>query len=493
VNGSRAIRVAIAALPAALIAINLLVIPGYTGDDAFILFTYARNLAVHGVVGYNTPYPTYGSTSILWVVLCAGFSLFTGDVVLTGRVLSAVLAVASAALFAGYLSTVLRLPARLVFAGLVIYLVNAVVFRWMMTGMETGLTLFMAVLILRYWSPAHPLRNAFLSIAAYLDRPEFLIIPLAYAVTLVFRRRSDPAGSPGGSGTRREAAVYFPATVVLFGCWFLAAAGYFHALFPLTSFKTGSLFDAASVYRFAAVAGGMYPDLLLLILIGALTGGISLKALRGIPPAEMLLVLFSALILGVYAFKGTSMISRYLIIIHPAAALMAVRLLARESGGRWLPRAAIGIAAVQAVLFLTLHIGPVRSFVEGFQQVYTSLGRELQAERDTGSVIVSDVGIVGYYSGRPLIDMAGLVSTHTREAGTNADTALIARFRPRFVIARLPSPAIDSCTARWKASSPALAAVTELRHDRIGRLGTMGHEGDAFDVYLVRLTWGENP
>jgi len=487
-SDGRAIRMAIAALPAALIALNLLSIPGYTGDDAFIHFTYARNLAEHGIVGYNTPFPTYGSTSILWVFLCAGFSFLSGNVVLTGRVLSAILTVSSAALFAGYLSGTVRLSPRLVLAGMVIYLVNAVMFRWMMTGMETGLTLFVAVLILRSWSPAHPLRNAFLTIAAYLDRPEFILVPLAYAVTLALRRGGKGVRDAGG---RREAAVYYPATAALFACWFFAASGYFHMLLPLTAFKSGSVFDLESLYRFGAVAGGMYPDLLVLVILVALAGRHSREALRGVPPAEALLFVFSALVLGMYALKGTNVISRYLIIVHPAAVLLAVRLLARLDTGRWLSRAALGIAAVQAALFLTLHFGAIRSFVSGFQSTYTSLGRQLAADRDTGSVMVADVGIVGYYSRRPLIDASGLVSTHTRDAGTAADTALIARYRPRFVIARLASPAIDSCALRWMTSVPGLTGVRRLRHDRIGRLGTMGHAQDTYDIYLMRLDWGE--
>ncbi|HTO94412.1 MAG TPA: hypothetical protein VMM80_08550, partial [Bacteroidota bacterium] len=464
----RLVRVAIAILPAALIALNLLLIPGYTGDDAFIHFTYARNLAAHGVVGYNTTYPTYGSTSILWVFACAAFSLLSGDVVLTGRVLSALLTVGSAAIFAGYLSGTLRLPGRCVLAGMVIYLVNAVMFRWMMTGMETGLTLLMVVLILRFWSPAHPLRNALLTIAAYLDRPEFILIPLAYAVTLALRRRE---------GVRGEAAYYFPATALLFACWFLAASLYFHTPLPLTSFKTGSLFDAESLRRFAAVAGGMYPDLLVLVLLAALAGYFSRESWRGIPPAEALLFAFSVLVSGMYALKGTNMISRYLLITHPAAVLLVVRFIAPVAGGRRLSLAAFGVALVQTVLFLTLHIGPIRSFVGGFQSVYTSLGRELETERDTGSVMVADVGIVGYYSRRELIDVAGLVSTHTREAGTAAEGALIDRYRPRYVIERLASPAIDSCVAAWKAATPELTGAAELRHERIGRLGVMGHGG----------------
>ncbi|HUI09911.1 MAG TPA: hypothetical protein VL221_06265 [Bacteroidota bacterium] len=493
-NEARVLRTAVAVLPAALIALNLLVIPGYTGDDAFIHFTFARNLATHGVFGYNTPYPSYGSTSILWVIVCAGFSLLTGNVVLTGRVLSALLTVGSAALFAGYLSTKLRLPLRGVLAGLAIYLVNAVMFRWMMTGMETGLTLFVAVLILRSWSTAHSLRNALLSLTAFLDRPEFILIPLACAIALSFRRGGKSYQDPGARqtpGTGWNAAAYFAVTAILFACWFMAASLYFHAFLPMTSFKTGSLFDAESLYRFTAVVGGTYPDLLLLAGFLVITGHFSRQVFRGIPPGEALFFVFSVLLLGMYALKGTNMISRYLLIIHPAAALLMVRLLASAGARRWLPRAAIGIGVVQAALFLTLHLEPIRAFVSGFQSVYASMGRELGAAPDTGSVMVADVGIVGYYSGRPIIDTGGLVSIHTREAGTAADTALIARYRPRFVIARRATPGIDSCAASWKASAPALAAVAPLRHERIGRLGTMGREGDAYDVYLLRLSWGE--
>jgi len=481
-TAGRAARLAIIAAPAALLALNLLVIPGYTGDDAFIHFTYARNLAERGIVSYNTGAASYGSTSILWVVLCAAGSLLSRDVVLTGRVLCALFTIASGALFAEYLSSTLRLSPRCVLAGLTVYLGNAVMFRWMLTGMETGLTLFVAVLLLRSWSPGHPLRNALLTLAAYLDRPEFILLPVAWCLVLFIRRRE---------GARREALLYVPALIALFACWFGAASAYFHALFPLTSLKTGSAFDAESLLRFAGVAAGMYPDLIAAAALLALTGRASRAALRNVPPAEMLLFAFSAILLCTYALKGTNMISRYLLIIHPAVALLFVRLLAADGSGRRLARGAVLIAGAQTALFLSVHLGPIRSFVGGFQSVYASLGRRIAAEPDTGAVMAADVGMVGYYSRRPVIDLGGLTSTHTRDAGTTADTAIVARYRPRYVIARLPSPAIDSCVARWKAASPALTGAAQLRHDRIGRLGVMGSAHDTYDVYLVRLLWAE--
>jgi len=480
----RRIRLAIFLFPLVLIALNLLAIPGYTGDDAYIHFTYARNLIEHGTISYNTSNPTYGSTSLLWVFLCSTGSLLIGDIPLTGRILSGLLLVASAILLARYLAKIALLPARFVWSGILLFLVNAVLFRWMLTGMETGLTLFVVAFLLNYWAPERPIRNALCTLVAYLVRPEFVLLPIAYAVVAYFDRQQP---------RKYNVVQYLLTAAVLFAAWYACAFLYFGSLLPLTSLKSGSGIDVESFIRIVKIVGGMYPDLLLILLILIITKNLTLASFRGLPLVERVLLLFSVGVLGMYLLKGTSMISRYLIIIHPALILLFLRFFAAKPVQRWLPRVALFIMIIQTALFLVVHYRPIRSFVEGFQKVYATMGRQIErtSVQDTGAVMLADVGIMGYYSRRPVIDLAGLTSMHIYESGTGEDRVLLSRYRPQYVVSRLVSPSIDSCTTQWKAASRELQTVTVKFHDRIGPLGVLARSDGSFEVYLLKLIYKE--
>ena len=123
-------------IPLAAIVLNHALFPGYTGDDAFIHFTYVRNLVERGLVAYNGPVPSYGSSSILWVLLGACVSWPVGHVPETMRVLGAGLWGLAVLLAVDVVHRRAPLPlaGRLLVA--LVLVANAVVFRWMATGME---------------------------------------------------------------------------------------------------------------------------------------------------------------------------------------------------------------------------------------------------------------------------------------------------------------------------------------------------------------------
>lgn len=469
---------AIAIVP---VLLNLVVIPGYTGDDAFIHLTYVRNLLERGTLSYNAPNPTYGSTSILWVVLCAGASLLSGSIPETARFLSGLLFVSSAMLFARYLMRVLQLDRPAVLCAYLMYLGNAVLFRWMLTGMETGLMMFITMLLLNYWDPAHPGRSAALTLAAYLTRPEFLLFPVIYVALILMRRwwRS------------KDALHYIETTAALFGCWFVFAEIYFGSVFPMSVLKSGSGADAASITRYVRILIGMYPDLLLIGVLLVIVGAFSRQRWAGMPAAEEMFLLFAGGVLLVYLVKGTSMISRYMLLVHPAVVIVIVRGLVARRPTFLLKLAPVLVIAVQGTLFWTVHVSPIRSFVDGFQSTYATVGRLLErtSDADTGSVMVSDVGMVGYYSRRSVVDLVGLTSRHVDEAGSRDDGVLIERFRPQYAVLKLDTVSLAGYTQRWRTQAKDLEGIRVVFEGHIGPLGVFSAPGQQFDVYAVELLY----
>ena len=456
--------------------------PEYTGDDAYIHFTYVRNVVETGQVSYNDlSTHSYGSSSILWVLLGSLASLAFRDIPLVMRLLSAVFFVLSVLIMERYLRREFSLTVLQQLSALAVLVFNAVLFRWIVTGMETGLILLVVSLFLLFWSPERPVIGGILCLAAYLTRPEFAFLPLAIIVA---------SAVDGKSAVRRNARVIVWTNVFSL-VWLLAARMYFGMALPLTAVKSEYFPDLDSLMRFLKVVMGSYPDLLLLILLAAIPGKQGKGIYRSLPFVERVLVLFSIAVLVFYVATGTSGISRYLLVVYIPFVLMAIRSLERHSRGHWVPRLLPAVVAIQAFLFLHFHYGPIQSFVKGFQPAYAALGQMLREKtpQDTARVMLADVGIIGFYSRRPIIDRAGLTTRHVYEVGSNDEGVLTRQYRPRYIVAKMHTAGIGEWMVRLRNASSEVKDIVPLYHATIGALGVFSPPGEVWEVYLVEVRY----
>ena len=469
-------------LPLSLLLANLLIIPGYTGDDAYIHFTYVRNVVETGQVSYNDPSThSFGSSSILWVLLGSLASLAFRDIPLVMRLLSAVFFLLSVMIMERYLRREFTLTPLQQLSALAVLVFNAVLFRWVVTGMETGLVLLVASLFLLFWSPERPVIGGILCLAAYLTRPEFGLLPAAIIVA---------SAADGKSAIRKNARV-IAWTIAFSLAWFLAARMYFGTALPLSAVKSEYFPDLDSLMRFLTVVAGSYPDLLLLVLLAAIPGRRGKGMYRSLPFVERVLVLFSGAVLVFYIATGTSVISRYLLVVCIPLVLIALRGLERHARGHWIPRLVPAMVIVQAFLFVHVHYGPIRSFVNGFQPAYAALGQMLRetAPEDTARVMLADVGIIGFYSRRPIIDRAGLTTRHVYEAGSNDEGLLTRQYHPRYIVAKMHTPGIGEWMMRLRNASREVEDIVPLYHATIGALGVLSPPGEVWEVYLVEVRY----
>jgi hypothetical protein len=99
------------------------------------------------------------------------------------------------------------------------------------------------------------------------------------------------------------------------------------------------------------------------------------------------------------------------------------------------------------------------------------------------------VGLVGFYSRRPVIDLAGLTSSHVYVAGTRSDSVLIARYRPRFVILRDPGTGIPAYHAMLSRVASHPGGVQILLRRSMPSLGVMADPAQWWQVVLFEVEY----
>jgi hypothetical protein len=127
-------------------------------------------------------------------------------------------------------------------------------------------------------------------------------------------------------------------------------------------------------------------------------------------------------------------------------------------------RVAIGCAwGIAAAILFPRHLESVRGFRQAMQSIYVPMSiwiREHTASDDT--VFASDIGRIGWISGRRILDGAGLVSpqasAYYREHAHErwADVRLVLRERPRLVVVSTLAPPQD-----YWSSHPEFSAAYE--------------------------------
>jgi arabinofuranosyltransferase len=391
---------------------------GYVGfplDDAWIHQTYARNLGQHGQFAYNLGEPSMGSTSPLWTVLIAPAYALRLEPRLWTYLLGAVFLALT-----GWLLQ--RLGRQLSASGLLPLLTGAFcVLEWHLawaafSGMETIFFVFLSLLLLeRHLAGERPLLVGFAGGLLTLTRPEGVMLFLIIAADAFWR---PPHGATGLSwrGLRRSATLL---------AGFLVAVGPYLALnlsvtgnpLPNTFYAKQAEFQAATATLpvWARLAREAF-----VTVVGAqalLIPGFLYAAYKGVRerwrPILLPLAWWAALI-TIYALRlpVTYHHGRYVMPAIPVVVLLGVW------GTDKLPRLH---RIPKRVLLLSLPILLFVFWVRGAQQYATDvriIDSELKGAGlwirdhtpDSALIGVHDIGAIGYFSERRLIDIAGLIT-----------------------------------------------------------------------------------
>ena len=473
---------------------------GYLTDDTFIHLQYARHLADGSGLVFNVGERVYGCTSPLWVTLLADGMLLGFDGLTAARVIGFVATLLSVALFLQLLRRTVHDPAIRAIAT-VVWAGHAWMIRWSMSGMETPLAValtlagFVAFTEGRQWG-ARPVRTGALWALAALTRPEAGLLLLLWGSALLIDTETRDS-------LRRFLAGALPPAII-YGAWLLFARFYFGTFWPQTLVaKSVGNQDMAThmdnLWRQIRVFGAT-DGILLLALVAGMLFGSRWRAMR--PSAQRFIPWAWALGLpALYVARGVPVISRYVVPLMPVIAWLAWRSVerwwmgdepssARRRQGLVFAGILGAVVLVQnLVVYRTTVLPQVRTFTPALESSLGRWGRWFHDHTPKDAVIATpDIGAIGYYSERRVVDLAGLVTPEmvpflargTQEQATAA-FAFAAFSRPDYLIDRAPAP-LDLLHR-----SPYVSALTPIGHAAVPNLG-IARPGTAVYTFY-RVDW----
>jgi hypothetical protein len=478
-------------------------IRGYLTDDTFIHLQYARHLAGgHGLV-FNLGERVYGCTSPLWVALLADGIGLGLDGLWVGKLIGVFAAVASVGLFLQLLRRTVATPGVRA-AATVAWASNAWMARWATSGMETPLAValvlagFVAFTEGKTWG-AHPVRTGSLWALAALTRPEVILLLFLWCACLLIETEDR-------FGLRRMIAGALPPLVIV-GGWLLFARIYFGTFWPhtLVAKAAGSssmAFHVDSAWRQIRLVGATDGLLVVVLLVALLLGGVRLA--RPVRAHRWLPWVWLGGLPALYFARGVPVLSRYALVLLPVMAWLAWRAAERWWLGRGdapptparSRRAAVfatvlaGLVVIQNLLVFQATVIPhVRSSSPALEQSLIRWGRWFGKNTPEHTVIATpDIGAIGYYSGRPVVDLAGLVTPAmvpalVRESPEEAvaSFAFASFSRPEYLVDRGPSPYSLTGGSRFGG------ALVPLGFASMPRLGLASMGPTTYSFY--RIDW----
>ena len=412
----------------------------YLSDDLFISLQFARNLSESGEFSFNRGEPVYGFTSPLWVFLLTIGSKISPDILKVARILSTTFGLASVVVFFFLTRKIIR-NEGIAYVTTLILAYDLWIVRWIPSGMEAPLAIFLISLgILLYYNESQILWVSLSFAFASLARPESaLLIPIMILDSWVNHKRG-----------KKE---IFKATVLygfLLLSWILYARTALGSPFP-TTFAAKHEFPAefssmiASFSIGARIIGSTYLIQILLFL------WLLIRFWKQILKNHLLTF---GWLLGLplfYLSGGTVLISRYLVLILPYlllfSGLSVVNFLKTPLRSRYLHRMALTL--IFFLIFINSSITGwlvnhpyIEKNTEVFHESFIYIGKWFYENTlPNSTILIGDVGAIGYFSQRKIYDCTGLISPSFiplwRKYGVHAilkDVLFAEMARPDYVV-----------------------------------------------------------
>jgi hypothetical protein len=304
-------------------------------------------------------------------------------------------------------------------------------------------------------------RSALLGVALFLaalSRPEaLLLVPLAAAAFLYAK------------GTARR-FTFLLVFVPLFAAWLYVIERHTGSYFPLTAgAKQGAIDFSPLVLRRALIPARIMGATILFPWI-ALLAGLAAGAFRRRSlgyylsesgnlreePGILLMLLWVFALPVAYVVLDFQVLSRYLVPVVPAVIVLGTtawrKLVAGAVANARMRRAAIGIfaslAILQSVVFYELVVvPPTRAFSQALETMLGGMGRWLERNTPADALVAApDIGAIGYYSHRRILDLGGLVNPEINRMRREIDVdriieeGLYLRFGPDYLVDRNAFP-----------------------------------------------------
>jgi hypothetical protein len=395
---------------------------GYLTDDTFIHLQYARHLAHGEGIVFNRGERVYGCTSPLWVALIADGIGFGLDGLGVARVLGAFATLASVALFLQLMRRTIATPGLRALAT-VAWAGHAWMLRWSVSGMETPLAVaftlagFVAFTEGKQWG-ARPVRTGALWGLACLARPELVLLVTLWSMALIIDAKNR-------DGIRRMVFGILPPAAI-YGSWLAFAKLYFGTFWPLTlSAKAAGGDDPIAklqaLWRQVRIIGSTEGVLLVVMILALLFASHRIWQ-RRVTGVSLVPWMWIVTLPALYVARGVQPVSRYLLVLLPVVAWLAwytAETWWRGEANSPAPRRVVTLGAIVALLALGQNLAIYRlavvpqvvTFTRGLEQSLIPWGRWFARHTSPDAVIATpDIGAIGYFSGRRVLDLSGLVT-----------------------------------------------------------------------------------
>ena len=474
-------------------------------DDAYISFRYAMNFANGLGLVFNPGERVEGYTNFLWTVIIAACARLGLNIITASKVILALSAIATLILifiiarriFAGK-----RLQAFLVSIPVLLFAVMGYQARYIVSGMETHLFVFLILLaVALFLFGSRPFLAGLVFALAAMTRPEgvfYFALALGFAALLWLiahlpeirplsdLRRFYPQVDPIPSNLDRRYASNLPSILffaagfaLIYGGYFLWRYHYYGFLAPNTYYA-----KAAGFYWSRVLRGWDYlrtllsQSALLPVLALALLGLLSLRRSR----IWALMLLFIITTLAYFLYVGGDFIvwfgPRFLMPVVPFLLFMSMEGIDRMTQlFRSRERFKVAVQAILCaalIVYTLVYSWPWTLKLESFttqMRGWTELGKWIAANTSPQTTIATDAaGLIPYYSQRYAIDMFGLTDTHIAHLNNPVlAEGIVAheKYDPRYVLGRNPECIVSTwMDAQGHALSAGLLQIQNTFSDR---------------------------
>jgi len=382
----------------------------YSPDDTYIYMQYARNIAHGNGYSFNAGEPSYGVTSLFWPILMAPAYLAGMEGYWFAKILDLILFIMSIIIFYK-LTGLMNINAdqggmlnnrNIQNISTAVFSLNIWFVRWAFTGMETSLAVFMVLLIF-FFVYKEKYISASISLGIfYLIRPEGIVLFLVYFIFLIYKRVS--------------------VKVILYSCilflvitvpFIVYAKIVFNTFVPNTAIGKTTFNFGLDIYLpelkrifltiFVSDAIGILLSILVIIYV------FRTKKIKD----YLFMILWIIGLICLYVVTDSDIISRYLLIIIPFFTIIGFQALKIYPARLMILSSILFIIIlIQTQFIFYRSVKPATdNFTQGTNECLIAIGKWIDSSTPKESrVLVNDVGAIGYYSNRYIIDAAALIN-----------------------------------------------------------------------------------
>lgn len=406
----------------------------FTADDAFITFRYAENIANGLGFVYNEGERVLGTTTPLFTLLLSFFSLIGMSVPFTALIISL--------LSSGVIAVILhRMAFHLRFGHFgwlppLAYIFFPRTFAAETGGMETAF--FTLLVTLSLFLRMRGLFSVALIAASLsaLTRPEGVIL---LGLMMVYNWKQEP----------KRWLRQFALPLLIIGPWFLFALFYFGSIVPHSIIGKLALFsntESGNWWQALRIVLALHTPFGWGLAAAAICGGYLLRAKRDYGRLEAFWLIAMVLF---FTFSNSHVFFWYIVPVYPIMLLFVTsgvpivfeQWLLYRARSRAMPFIiTIGMVTALCIASLT-PLEYYRLNQITLERVHKSIGLYLSRNSQPGDLVAAeDIGYIGYYSGRTILDRDGLVSPLVPPYNRSGEyLGLILDLDPEWVVAGYPS------------------------------------------------------